>query len=458
VVWLNPAAWIGLIALAVPILIHILVQRQAERLAFPSLRFLQQTRLASVRRHVLEDIVLLAIRAAIVAAAVAALAGPLLITPLRHQAWNGRLVRATVVSDTNPPSPRAAGASASRAEARVNRDRAEAGQPNDATFLAQTFATRSLTEGIHRAVAWLDAAPPARRELVIVAPLALGSLTAADIAAVPLPIGIRFERSGTLPSERTIAGGAVLTRSAIRRQTVQLNAAITTVREQVIAAPDRFPIDIVCAADARPTADAAVAAVRSERVWAPTADRRGRLVLIGSAGDSTALADARPVTDAWAADAIAAIARDDELQSEASTARFGLIDARFSAAPWTIVASAADGRPLAVAASSPAGLLLVSSAEPSSLVMPLLVRAMAAGVAPPPDLRTSEVLPIPDSQLQVWTRPAAPLTAPRIDHVEQDDRRGLWALVLGLLALEAWVRRTTRARSSAPLEENVRVA
>ena len=84
--WVNPLALFALAATAAPILIHILIQRRAERFPFPTLRFLQPTRLASIRRHVLEDPVLLAVRAAILAAAALALAGPLLLTASRRQA------------------------------------------------------------------------------------------------------------------------------------------------------------------------------------------------------------------------------------------------------------------------------------------------------------------------------------------------------------------------------------
>jgi hypothetical protein len=60
--WLNSSALFALAAIAAPILIHILVQRRAERFPFPTLRFLQPTRLAAIRRHLLEDPGLLAIR------------------------------------------------------------------------------------------------------------------------------------------------------------------------------------------------------------------------------------------------------------------------------------------------------------------------------------------------------------------------------------------------------------
>src|SRR3954466_5934211 len=95
--WLNPIALVALAAVAAPVLIHILVQRRAESIAFPTLRFLKRTPLAAIRRHLLEDGWLRAVGAAIWAAAVAAVAGPLVMTALRRQQWDRRIVRATAV-------------------------------------------------------------------------------------------------------------------------------------------------------------------------------------------------------------------------------------------------------------------------------------------------------------------------------------------------------------------------
>lgn len=444
-IWLNPAAWIGLLAIAGPIVIHVLVQRQAERLAFPSLRFLQQGRLASIRRHLLEDLPLLVIRAAIVAAAVAALAGPLIVTGTQRKAWNARVARAIVVDDV-----------------------ARALQPS--AFLSQTFETPSVADAIPRAVAWLESAPPARRELLIVGPLALGSVTADDLAGIPPGIGIRFEQSGGLPAERSIAGGRVLalepegfsraagSGSIVVQQQVTLKDIHTSVQETGAAAPDPFPVDVVCSTDARPIVDTAIAAVRSQRVWAPAANRRGRLVLLDSSIDPAAVADGGPVTQPWIADAIASIARDRDLQAAGAQAGAGLSDPRFSATPWQPLRLAPDGRPVAVAGASRASLVVVSGATPSSLVTPLLLRAMVNALGGPPDLRQAEVLPIPESQLRAWSRPPAPVTAPRVDRVERDDRRGLWILVLALLALETWARRAKTEEKTSTYEEDVRVA
>ena len=103
--WLHPASWIAVAAVAVPGVIHLLAHRRAERLAFPTLRFIRATRLAAIHRRVLEDLPLLAVRVLIVVSAVAAFAGPLLMTAGRRAAWNGRLVRAIVAAPgTDGPS------------------------------------------------------------------------------------------------------------------------------------------------------------------------------------------------------------------------------------------------------------------------------------------------------------------------------------------------------------------
>ena len=471
-IWLNPAAWIGLVVLAAPIVIHILVQRRAERLAFPSLRFLPRTRLASIRRHVLDDLPLLALRAAIVAGAVAALAGPLIVTPGRRQVWNARVVRAIVVEDLAAAGDRAPAASALQPPA----------------FLSQTFETRTLPDGLHRALVWLENAPPARRELVIIGPLALGSLIADDLSAVPPGIGVRFERLGTLPEARTVDGGEVLdgadtrvgpyvrpvdahpigsvssqvgadprVRPRAHRQVVTLSRDRTSVTETGGSDPRPMAIEIVSASTVRPIVDLAIAAVVSQRVWAPAENRRGRLVLGQTSIDPSAIADVGPIVEPSEADAVASMVRDRDLQAAGSHVPTGLSDTRFALAPWQRLLSASDGRPLVVAAASNTSLVVVSGAEPADLVTPLLLRAMLNALGGPPDLRQAEVLPISDAQLKAWSRPASPVAAPRIDRIERNDRRGLWVLVLVLLALETWIRRSRAAGASAH-EENARVA
>ena len=416
--WLNPSAWFAAAAIAAPILIHLLVHRRAERLVFPTLRFIQPSRLASMRRRMLDDIPLLAVRVAILLAAIAALAGPLLITFARQREWNARAVRETV-------------------------------------------AGADLRDGIRRAVAALDHAPPARREIVVSSVFPIGSLTAADIAAVPATIGLRFERTGALPDSRTVADARVLAEAGmLLSRELTLAGARTSVRETRVSDRAPFPIEIDAPPESKPAIDAAIAAVLSQRVWAPPADRRARVVIIDRSAESLAL-QVTPIRTPWMAEAIARMTRDGDLQTAASGATTGLSDARFTAAPWHAAAAAADGTPLIAAAGSASELLVAygaSAAGAFDLVTPLLLRSIVNSLAAVPDLRQAEVVTISDAQLRAWSRPAPEPTAPRLENIDRDDRRWLWAGVLVLLALETWMRRARATRGAAVVEDVARVA
>lgn len=453
--WLNPSALFALAAVAVPILIHLLVQRRAERFAFPTLRFLQPTRLAAIRRHVLEDLPLLAIRVALLAAAVAALAGPLFVTNARRLAWDRRTVRATVTDTVNivgaelaPPA------------------RADQGRPlRPAPHQEKIFQAVSLADGIRRAVLWLDAAPPARREIVIASSFPIGSFGEADIALIPPDIGVRFERTGPLPVTRTASAGAVLTPAGVRARDVTFTAGDTSVREALAGGQVTFPIDVVVSTGDRPAVDAAVAAVLSQRVSAAPPDRRARLILLstvtqGLSSASTAeLSAVTRIQQPWMADAVARIARDPDLRAAGARVSAGLSDARLSAAPWQILTSAGDSRPLAVAAGSAKGLVVVTAAPASDVAMPVLLRSIANAVAPSLDLQAAEVVPIGDAVLQGWSRSPMPVTSPRVGSVDDDDRRWLWLAALCLMAVEMLIRRARSAEVARDrYEEDARVA
>jgi hypothetical protein len=426
ILWQSPATLFALAAVAAPVLIHILVQRRAETFAFPTLRFLQPTRLAAIRRHLLEDAALLAVRAGILAAAVAALAGPLVITPARRHEWDRRVVRA-VVTDA---------------------DAAPAVASDPAVHLSRDFRTASLADGIHRAVAWLETAPPARRELVVASRFPIGAITAADIASVPAGIGIRLERTGPLPATQTVDAGRVLSGNAVVARQATLDGPRTTVAETP-AGRAEWPIEIVNAPAAQPAVDAAVAAVLAQRVWAPAPGRHARVVL-GS--DQRFISDpiAPTIATPWVADAIAHLARDGDLLAAAARveSESALANEPFVKAPWVVVATAKEGAALA-AASESAGRLVVASAAPATdLFTPLLLRAVVNALAVPPEMQHADVVPIADRSLREWSRPPAPAAMPDRNTLRREDsdndRRWLWLAALGLLAIEAWMRRARR--------------
>jgi len=421
VIWLNPTALFALAAIAAPILIHVLVQRRAEPFPFPTLRFLRPTRLAAIRRHLLDDVPLLAVRVAVLASAVAALAGPLIVTASRRDAWSRRIVRAVVID----------------AAVRGAAPRSSSG---DGAHLSREFSGTSLSDGVRRAVAWLEHAPPANRELLIASPLPIGAISAADLAAVPPDVGIAFDRSGTLPAERTVPFGRLVTAAGVVSRVMVLAGDRTSVRDTPasIALPDALPIDIVARAETKPIVAAALDAVLSQRVWLPPPDRRVRALFDGTDGD------VEPPRRRWMADAIARLTRDADLQDAASRSSALVGHAAWMRAPWQVVALAADGQPL-VAAAAASGALVVSSAAPAAdVVTPILLRAVSAAIAQPPEVGDDEVVPIADAQLRAWSRPATAPPTPRIDAIDGDDRRWFWIAVLCLLGLEAWMRRTAR--------------
>src|SRR5262245_39222827 len=96
-IWRNPWAWLGLTTLALPVLIHLLGRGHARVQPFPSLRFLERSKLLPTRRTRLHDVALLAVRVGILAAAVAALAQPFLRTGNRGATSTTVLARAILI-------------------------------------------------------------------------------------------------------------------------------------------------------------------------------------------------------------------------------------------------------------------------------------------------------------------------------------------------------------------------
>jgi Aerotolerance regulator N-terminal len=364
-IWLYPAAAIALVALVIPVLVHILARQRATRLPFPSLRFIQPQTLAAVRRRALNDVALLAVRASILAAAVGAITGPFLETASRRRAWDARTIRAEV---TEPETP----------------------------------------AGIVRAVSWLSRQPPGRREVVIRGALPVGTVTDADIAAVPQHIGVRFERTTTLPPSRTLEATAVSDGGRIVERQVTLRNEDTSVRDLRATGTASAPIEIVAPAAHRAAADRLAAAFARERLPVALPNRIARVEFAQTA------AALSPVSAAWMADAAAQLARSLNLRDAPAALQFG-----------------ADANRLVV----------VTPMAPADARAPELLRAVADSLAAAADQPEREIVPIPDAQLRAWSREPGPAIPPTPDMIIQDDRRWLWALALGLLALEWWTRR-----------------
>lgn len=79
----HPALWAGLVLLALPVLAHLVGARQARRIPFPAIRFIGQAQQTLRRRWLLEDLLLLLVRALAIAALVTMFTRPTVLHPVR---------------------------------------------------------------------------------------------------------------------------------------------------------------------------------------------------------------------------------------------------------------------------------------------------------------------------------------------------------------------------------------
>lgn len=376
-VWAHPAAALALVAIAIPLLLHLFTKRTARSIQFPTLRFIQAERLASLKRRAFDDVLLLAIRAAIVAAAVLAAAGPLLVTSARRRAWDAHTTQRTIADARELPG----------------------------------------------AIAWLRAQPPASREIVIRSTFPLGSITDADVAAVPADIGLRFERTASLPASRVAAAPSVLAPAAGRSQSVE------AIDREVILARDRtsvrdvgrsaatMPVEIVAPDEEHQAAAALFEAILRERIPAPATGRLARIELARPVGSGQLQAIRSP----WMGDAAAHIIREARSHNATADIRAG----------W------ANGR-----------LVIATSARAGDEGVRAVVRAVFDALAPA-FVTDTETVPISDGELASWSRPPTAAPLPAAESIGAGDRRWLWLSALALLVVESIVR---RARSGSRLD------
>lgn len=334
VTFLQPWVWLLAAAAAVPVVIHLLERNRSRRLSFPSLRFLESTRLSSTRFRRLQDIPLLCLRVAIVLAAVMALAQPVFITPARQDAWSRRTARAVVVDE---------GSASAEDELR-------------SAAVGAAFARERASDAIRDAVRWLKGQEPPVHELVVLSSFRRGAVAPADLAHVPETVGIRLVRAsnGTAVRERETAR-LELRDEGLVRVTERLTLAPSASQlEMVRVEPVREPPIAVTAPDEdRARAEAALRAVLRRGVRLPPAGLM------------------QPLSVTWHGD-VRTLAAD--------------IDGQVSAS--------------------------LEAWEPETMT---------------------------DEELAVLSRPVPPVE--RVPPQDMGDRRLVWALVLGLLAAETWIRK-----------------
>jgi hypothetical protein len=450
VIWQNPWAWLGLLAVAIPILIHLLGRDRAPRYSFPSLRFIEMAELPPTRRTRLHDLLLLATRIAIVAIAAAALAQPLVLLASRRAAIDDRLARAIVV-DTSASMLRST-PSGARA---LDSARSAAKQLASDARTSVVIETSSPSAAVDGAVAWLQS-QASRRELVVVSDFQVGAIDSSVIGRVPSAIGVR-----TVPI-------------AIRSENVDLERQSISRDRSIVAHVDvantptsvawtlGSPVDSGARAEPRISLDAAnrdgVDAVMSaaKAVGLVTPVDTGPLVTIvfGNAADREALARrATRVSSPALADLVARL-RADSLIAPTHGVAAGQVASRGNGVPLLgPVVMDTSGYVVAIAGEDTSSgshrlLIFLSDTAPTvqSAMLVAAIRRALSVAAPAGELDPSIVA---SPMIASWQRP--PASAPTREMLDSatgpSDARWLWLVVLGLIAIESWLRRERRAAS-----------
>lgn len=445
-IWQNAWAFAGILFLALPVLIHLLSRKRAVLQKFPSLRFLDVTRLLPTRSPNLSDIPLLLVRLGVLAAAVVALAQPLFVSAARKQSINSTLSRVILV-DTSASVLRASGGADS---VRIIPERL-AGDASSSVVLRSA----NIAGLIRGAEAWL-AMQPGRGELVLVSDFQSNVIDSATMAAVPSHVGLKFVQ---LPTARGLIAepwrtvNTSVTANSYRGRTSaewteynEHDPGITVV--QLFA----FISDLNLVLAARD-------AVR--RTFSPgIADslRPAGIVFRGAKEEATFVRTAKAPGASWMANAMLTVRSNELLQSSASSEN---VTDTTIAAPFTVLARNNHGAAVVYAAQTESNgakqLLFFNRGDPSGIVSAALIAAVSNGVAQPSTVAESDTSRLSDESLRKLERAPGQVEAQGSSRERQasvnsglSDGRWFWLIALILLGVEAWMRRGVASRDPVP--------
>ena len=504
-IWIAPWALFGVLAVALPIVIHLLGRGRASTQRFPSLRFIERSRLLPTRRTRLHDLLLLLVRVAIVASAALALAQPYWRTATRRDAFEQTLARA-IILDTSASVRQVLSVDSARALAER--------LASDANVSVQLSST-NVSLSMPGAVAWL-AQQSERRELMIVSDFQTGVIDAQSIARIPAEVGVRLLRVGTganaaagaqsveIPIETEARFGANVVTARVSTGPSAPRPAATqalatrdiewTVRDTVPRAPlvegRELGVRILAGALEQTRANAALSAANTLSEAAAGVDTSRAIVIVtpGYEQRSSLLATARVPASAWVLDAIARLSADVTLREAAAT-KVRLV--KSDETKGLVVTRSMDGSAVVTGLESMIGgratLLLICDADAGALATATLVVAARNAIAPRRSLGERDPSQIADSVLRAWQRMPSAVLRPTAGATnfatvtngsvvgasgvagdatgdatggvagdatgdppgDASDGRWLWMVALALLALETWLRRSGRV---APAE------
>jgi hypothetical protein len=418
--WLHPIALVGLIGIAAPILVHLLCRQRAERLSFPSVRFVMSGTTSSIRLRKSSDLGLLVLRISIVGLAAIALAEPFLISTARRDVWNRRISRAIVV-DTSVATVEQA-------------SEAIAGASKGADHVVRVVGS-DLKDGLLDAVDSLAATEPARREIIVISDFRHGALRSGDLADVPAGIGLQFIRIGASSARNEFRGDEALGAPGIptRVQQIHVTPAGTELR-LTTAVGHTAGLHLQAAAD---RAEKLLRAVAAAGAPAPVENEP---IALAFQPNST-VRDTNDALTPWMLRTVVRMRRDAMLLA---AARAHVRQARASDLPGVVIARDANDAPVLSASHNGSELLLLLAAASEDFLSAATLQSALKARRGLPRWNDREVVHIPASTLADWSREPLSQDSTEVRPLAPGDARVIWALVLALLSVETWVRRRGR--------------
>lgn len=420
-IWLNVWALLGVIGIALPVAIHLLGRGHARVQKFPTLRFVEASRLMPTKRTRIHDLALLLVRAGVIAAAAAALAQPLFLTAGRRRSLDRGLARAIVIDTSTSMRP---AIDSARAVARRLASDAQS---------SITIESNDPAAALSGAEAWLKR-QGRRGEIVVLSDFQRGQIDSADVAHVPADFGFATRRFTVLPPPNPLELRAALGNGALVARTS--------------ADADRSVVEWTALPGGR-IDTSAISLLAGDR------DRAG-IAAIETAAATRAVSlpwdSSRAVTVVFPR-----YSGSDELQRRLASPH----------SPWMadlVIRLATDSIPIAASGEQTVAgrrrLVIVTSSEPGTVAAARLVADVRQALSAAPDGRELEPSTLSDAELATWHRDAPVDDRSQLKPTDDNgpsDGRWLWLVALGLLLVEMRLRRTAAA-PRAIAEERARAA
>jgi hypothetical protein len=408
----NPFALLGLLAITIPVIIHLLGRHQSRIERFPTLRFIGTSRLNPTRRKQLSDLLLLLLRVAIVAIAAVALTQP---SCSSRGSDSSPTINRVVIVDTSASMRRltAAGQVASVIASQV----AESLSNN---VVARVVETDDPTSSLQGAVAWLSTRT-GLREIAVVSDFQRSTVDSIDLASIPSDMGLTLSPVATQPC--VSANTPVIPNPA--RDLLLSN------QKQIPPCPRDDSVSISTVVDS-------TEAARTDAAWRATGrprpnDTTARIAIIyRSAIDASRLAaETAPVDSQWMVRTLASIQRDPVVVAASKRAQ----SAGTPGADTLLQNNA--GRPVLSAGRRGQELLLFVHDDAGSL----LSAALNASLTRSSSALEQDSTTLSAAEIAQWQRsPTLAADTPR----ERSDARWFWLAALVLIGVETLVRANYR--------------